>query len=187
MEETTVRSGEVVGFSNSSANVTNSIKGATVKKTIDTQAEESIVSKVVDIGSKMSTDKVSIVKKDGTLEAYDITKVVTAIKKSAARMLIELTDEEINQICSLVNKSVLSLGNNKVELIKIHSIVESALEDVNPKVAKSYRDYRNYKIDFVKQLYDACNTFSDLKIKSFQTTPQSFGQLPSQGAKISSL
>lgn len=46
---------------------------------------------------------------------------------------------------------------------------------------------RDYKIDFVKQLYDACNTFSDLKIKSFQTTPQSFGQLPSQGAKISSL
>ena len=44
-----------------------------------------------------------------------------------------------------------------------------------------------YKIDFVKQLYDACNTFSELKIKSFQTTPQSFGQLPSQGAKISSL
>ena len=46
---------------------------------------------------------------------------------------------------------------------------------------------RDYKVDFVKQLYDACNTFSDLKIKSFQTTPQSFGQLPSQGAKISSL
>ena len=46
---------------------------------------------------------------------------------------------------------------------------------------------RDYKMDFVKQLYDACNTFSDLKIKSFQTTPQSFGQLPSQGAKISSL
>ena len=52
---------------------------------------------------------------------------------------------------------------------------------------------RDYKVDFVKQLYDACNTFSDLKIKSFQTTPQSsasrasFGQLPLQGAKISSL
>jgi hypothetical protein len=24
---------------------------------------------------------------------------------------------------------------------------------------------RDYKIDFVKQLYDACNTFSELKIK----------------------
>ncbi|MCR5266566.1 MAG: anaerobic ribonucleoside-triphosphate reductase [Cyanobacteria bacterium RUI128] len=100
----------------------------------------------------MSTDKISIVKKDGTLEAYDVTKVVTAIKKSAARMLIELSADEINQICSIVNKSVLSLGYSNVEILTIHSIVESALEDVNPKVAKSYRDYRNYKIDFVKML-----------------------------------
>ena len=29
---------------------------------------------------------------------------------------------------------------------------------------------RDYKIDFVKQLYDACNTFSDLKIKQWKET-----------------
>lgn len=153
MEETTAKNGEVVGFNNISSGVTNSIKGATVKKT----EEESFVnsddvSKVVDIGSKLSTDNIHIVKKDGTLEDYDITKVVKAIKKSAARMLIELTADEINQICNLVNKSVLNLGYSNIEIIKIHSIVESALEDVNPKVAKSYRDYRNYKIDFVTML-----------------------------------
>ena len=153
MEETTAKNGEVVGFNNISSSVTNSIKGATVKKT----EEESFVnsddvSKVVDIGSKLSTDNIHIVKKDGTLEDYDITKVVKAIKKSAARMLIELTADEINRICNLVNKSVLNLGYSNIEIIKIHSIVESALEDVNPKVAKSYRDYRNYKIDFVTML-----------------------------------
>ena len=31
----------------------------------------------------------------------------------------------------------------------MHRLVETALDEVNPKVAKSYRDYRNYKQDFV--------------------------------------
>ena len=34
----------------------------------------------------------------------------------------------------------------------MHNIVESALEEVKPEVAKSYKDYRNYKQDFVKML-----------------------------------
>ena len=81
MEETTVKNGEVVGFNTTTSNVTNSIKGATVKKTLnDSISIDSNVSKVIDIGSKMSTDKISIVKKDGTLEAYDISKVVTLAK-----------------------------------------------------------------------------------------------------------
>ena len=36
----------------------------------------------------------------------------------------------------------------------MHNIVESALEDTKPVVAKSYRDYRNYKQDFVRMLDD---------------------------------
>ncbi|DAA96038.1 TPA: anaerobic ribonucleoside-triphosphate reductase [Candidatus Gastranaerophilales bacterium HUM_9] len=100
----------------------------------------------------MSTNNIKIIKKDGTLENYDVSKVVIAIKKSADRMIIKLTDAEIEKICDIVNKSVVGFGKEKIEIIKIHSIVESALEDVNPKVAKSYRDYRNYKIDFVTML-----------------------------------
>ena len=34
----------------------------------------------------------------------------------------------------------------------MHNIVESALDNTNPLVAKSYRDYRNYKQDFVHML-----------------------------------
>ena len=36
----------------------------------------------------------------------------------------------------------------------MHNIVESALEQVKPIVAKSYRDYRNYKQDFVRMMDD---------------------------------
>ena len=151
MKETTMKNGEVVEFSNNSTNVTNSIKGATVKKTAEKNQDNNL-GKVIDLGKKLSTDNIKIVKKDGTLEDYDITKVVKAIKKSAARMIIELSAEEIEKICNIVNKSVVNLSYSNVEISKIHSIVESALEDVNPKVAKSYRDYRNYKIDFVTML-----------------------------------
>ncbi len=151
MKETTMKNGEVVEFSNNSTNVTNSIKGATVKKTAE-ENQDNNLGKVIDLGKKLSTDNIKIVKKDGTLEDYDITKVVKAIKKSAARMIIELSAEEIEKICNIVNKSVVNLSYSNVEITKIHSIVESALEDVNPRVAKSYRDYRNYKIDFVTML-----------------------------------
>ncbi|MBR6542682.1 MAG: anaerobic ribonucleoside-triphosphate reductase, partial [Anaerotignum sp.] len=39
-----------------------------------------------------------------------------------------------------------------IPIAQMHNIVESALEKVKPEVAKSYRDYRNYKQDFVKML-----------------------------------
>ncbi len=39
-------------------------------------------------------------------------------------------------------------GKNEIEIQEMHNIVEGALERVNPAVAKSYRDYRNYKLDF---------------------------------------
>ena len=32
--------------------------------------------------------------------------------------------------------------------------MEGALERVNPAVAKSYRDYRNYKLDFIHMMDD---------------------------------
>ena len=39
-----------------------------------------------------------------------------------------------------------------IPIAQMHNIVEGALEKVNPLVAKSYRDYRNYKQDFVQML-----------------------------------
>ena len=41
-----------------------------------------------------------------------------------------------------------------IPIAQMHNIVEGALDKVNPLVAKSYRDYRNYKQDFVRMLDD---------------------------------
>ena len=93
-----------------------------------------------------------VIKKDGTLAEYDIGKVVKAISKSAQRVLINFSEEDLEHICDRVNSNVEALGTENVPITSMHSIVEEALEYYFPKVAKSYRDYRNYKTDFVSML-----------------------------------
>ena len=41
----------------------------------------------------------SVRKKDGTLEPFNIQKVITAIGKSAERVIVTFTDEDITKIC----------------------------------------------------------------------------------------
>ena len=93
-----------------------------------------------------------VVKKDGTKEAFNIEKVVTAVNKSAFRVLIKFTDDEKQFICRFVTKAAEDMGKEDIPIAEMHNLVEGALEKVNPKVAKSYRDYRNYKQDFVEML-----------------------------------
>lgn len=95
---------------------------------------------------------IQIIKKDGTLEEYNVQKVVTAVNKSAARALITFTDDDIAKICDFVDGRVRTMGKEQIPIADMHNIVEGALDAVNPVVAKSYRDYRNYKQDFVHML-----------------------------------
>lgn len=93
-----------------------------------------------------------VIKKDGTKEDFNVQKVVVAVNKSAYRALITFTEEELKFICQFVEEKVESMGIEEVKIAQMHNIVEGALEKVNPVVAKSYRDYRNYKQDFVQML-----------------------------------
>lgn len=95
---------------------------------------------------------IKVIKKDGTKEDYNVQKVVAAVTKSAGRVLIQFTPEDLQKICAFVDSRVLGLGRDEVHIAEMHNIVEGALDLVNPAVAKSYRDYRNYKQDFVHML-----------------------------------
>lgn len=101
-------------------------------------------------GSKCSM--VKVIKKDGTSEEFNVQKVVVAVNKSAYRALIQFTNAELEFICKFVEEKVRDMGVEEVRIAEMHNIVEGALEKVNPLVAKSYRDYRNYKQDFVQML-----------------------------------
>lgn len=97
---------------------------------------------------------VKMIKKDGTREEFNVQKVIDAVGKSAYRALTKFTDEEKEYICAKVVERVNELETNEIPIPIMHNIVESALEEVKPIVAKSYRDYRNYKQDFVRMLDD---------------------------------
>lgn len=97
---------------------------------------------------------VAVIKKDGSREAFNMQKVVDAIGKSAYRALTKFTVEEKRHICQHVIEKVNDLGADEIPIQVMHNVVESALEEVKPIVAKSYRDYRNYKQDFVRMLDD---------------------------------
>ena len=96
--------------------------------------------------------KVVVIKKDGTREDYNFQKIVDAVKKSAGRVMISLSDEDFSDLAEYVESELANLNSKEVNIAQMHDIVESALEDVSPKIARSYRNYRNYKKDFVHML-----------------------------------
>ena len=108
-----------------------------------------------DYGAQFKTKRnVKVVKKDGSKETFNVQKVVNAVGKSAYRALTKFTEEEKRHICQYVVEKVDELEQDEIPIPIMHNIVESALEQVKPIVAKSYRDYRNYKQDFVRMLDD---------------------------------
>ena len=95
---------------------------------------------------------IKVIKKDGTKEEFNVQKVVVAVNKSAYRALVTFTEEELDFICNFVTEKVEQMRKKEVTISDMHNVVEGALEQTNPLVAKSYRDYRNYKQDFVQML-----------------------------------
>ena len=95
-----------------------------------------------------------VIKKDGTKEIFNVEKIIRAVNKSASRILYTFSEEEIRFLCDFAQKKAESLGKEGIDIQDMHNIVEGALDQVNPAVAKSYRDYRNYKKDFVHMMDD---------------------------------
>lgn len=112
-------------------------------------------SETTDYGKKYRPKQaVKVIKKDGSKEDFNVRKVIDAVGKSAYRALTRFTEEEKEIICIHVVEKIDELEYTEVPIAMMHNIVESALERVKPVVAKSYRDYRNYKQDFVRMLDD---------------------------------
>ena len=97
-----------------------------------------------------------IIKKDGTFQEFQPDKIKIAVNKSATRVMQKLSDYDLNYIVEYVYSKAEEIAKQNdrttVTVPEIHNLVEKALDKVNSEVAKSYRDYRDYKIDFVKML-----------------------------------
>ena len=104
---------------------------------------------------------VEVIKKDGTKEAFNFDKIVCAVNKSAERVMVKFSQPDFDRLMGYVK---LHIGDAKeITILQIHNVVESALDLVNPAVAKSYREYRNYKTTFVKILDKVYKKRKDLE------------------------
>lgn len=92
--------------------------------------------------------EIMIIKKNGNLEKFDAGRIEKAVKTSAERVMVNLTDEAIEKIVLIV-KDMIGTQTSNLNVEQVHSFVEAALEQVNPLVARSYREYRDYKKDIV--------------------------------------
>lgn len=94
---------------------------------------------------------IKILKKNGSEETFNGEKIKRAIRKSATRVCAILSEKEENKVVNLV-KNQLKYNETAVSVDTIHNMVEHALDDVNPEVAKSYREYRDNKSQFAAML-----------------------------------
>lgn len=93
-----------------------------------------------------------IIKKDGTLEQYNEQKIIDACNKAARRAMITLSNEDYQIICNAVWEKLVENDLEDTEIYEMHNIVEAVLEEHYPLVGKMYKEYRNYKKDFVHMM-----------------------------------
>lgn len=102
-------------------------------------------------------ESIYVIKKTKSIERFNGAKIVDAIRKSAERVLVTLTPEEENRVVELVRETIIEEELSRVDVSVLHTFVELSLQKVNKIVANSYREYRNYKKDFVSMIDEAYN------------------------------
>ena len=100
-----------------------------------------------------------IIKKDNTFQDYDEQKIINACTLAAKRALFSLDTNDYAEICNRVleiideeNYYYEEYEEDIIPVEDMHVIVEKALTELFPSVGECYRQYRNYKQDFVKML-----------------------------------
>lgn len=96
--------------------------------------------------------EIQVIKKDNSVEPFMKEKLFNAVGKSAERVLVNLTDEQLNKLERNVKKIIIEKFDGMINVKDLHNVVEVSLTKIDKKVAESYRSYRNYKTDFISIL-----------------------------------
>lgn len=94
---------------------------------------------------------IKILKKNGAIESFNDVKIRNAIQKSAERVCMPLSKSDEDKVVRSV-KQKLKYNETPVPVNTIHNMVECALDNVNPAIARSYREYRDNKSAFASML-----------------------------------
>ena len=82
---------------------------------------------------------VQVRKKTGLVQEFDSNKIISAVSKSADRVNVELTPTKKKKIIDLVLENIKDM--EVINVKDLHTIVELSLDDVDTRIAKSYREY----------------------------------------------
>ena len=94
---------------------------------------------------------IKILKKNGEEQNFNGEKIKRAIRKSAERVCVSLSEKEEKKVVDMVKKQ-LQYNETAVPVSTVHNMVEVALDQVNSDVAKSYREFRDNKAAFATML-----------------------------------
>lgn len=111
-----------------------------------------------------------VIKKDGNYEQYNEIKIISAVSKAAERAMYTLTEDDKYNIChdvlEVINKHNYyneELNECTIPVRDMHVIVEKVLLELIPNVGECYRQYRNYKQDFVHMLDEVYTKEQELR------------------------
>ena len=83
---------------------------------------------------------------------YNEQKIIDACNKAARRAMVDLSSNDYQIICNAVWDKLVENDMEETEIYEMHNIVEAVLEEYFPLVGKMYKEYRNYKKDFVHMM-----------------------------------
>ena len=107
----------------------------------------------------------NVIKKDSHCVPFDFEKIRAAVGKSADRVNVALSEGDMDEIKRIVVGELEGLNQPAVDVQTVHASVEKALDKVSPEVAKAYRDYRNYKREFVRMMDSVLKTADEANYK----------------------
>ena len=88
---------------------------------------------------------VQIRKKTGLVQEFNANKIITSIIKSAERVHIDIPPTKTNKVIDLVLEKIRDC--EVVDVRELHSLIVTALEEVDLSVAQSYCDYSTLSSD----------------------------------------
>lgn len=93
--------------------------------------------------------QIMIVKKDGRRENFDFKKIEAAVGLSAGRVRKTLTKDFVEDLktlsLTLVDIEVKENKTNEITVLRLHTLVENALLNLDKDLYAAYAGYRDYK------------------------------------------
>lgn len=116
-----------------------------------------------------------VIKKDNTIQNFDDNKIINAIKKASDRIVIDIPNEKIIQVVNFVKTNIKD--KEYVTINELHNLVEIALLNINNRIADSYKEYRNYKRDFVSMMDEVYQESEKIRYIADRSNANSDGKL----------